>query len=82
MLFETLKYNYNIPFSTEMPCSAPANISDGYVTVSSSPLLDDNATYQCHPGFDLIGYAVSTCVALGPGVVNWQPAAPTCNSKL
>ncbi len=65
-----------------MPCPAPANITDGVVSVSPTPVLDDNATHQCNPGYELIGSPIRTCIALGPGSVNWYPPAPVCTSKL
>ena len=65
-----------------MPCPAPANLTDGVVTLSPTPVLDDNATHHCNPGFYLIGNDIRTCVAKGPGLVDWEPAVPTCNSKI
>ncbi len=64
-----------------MICSWPATISDGVVTYPGLPLLMDNATHECDPGFDLIGSHSRTCTALGPGLVDWYPAVPSCSSK-
>ncbi len=65
-----------------MPCPPPANITDGNVTVSASPVLNDNATYQCDVGHDLVGSAIRTCVASGPGQVDWAPGVPACSGDL
>ncbi len=65
-----------------MYCSWPSTISDGTVTYPGLPLLKDNATHECDPGFDLIGSAITTCTAFGPGWVDWSPESPTCNRKI
>ena len=73
-------------FQTEMPCPTPENITDGTVTiggtlaVSASPVLNDTADHVCNAGYDLLGAPVRTCIALGPGLVGWDPVSPTCNS--
>lgn len=39
------------------------------------------ATYECNPGFVLVGPDERTCVQLSPGRADWNRRAPTCERE-
>ena len=53
----------------------------GTVTVTGQQ-LEDEATYECNTGFELVGPPTRTCELQSPGNADWSGDEPTCRRML
>ena len=44
----------------------------------SGVTIDSTATYQCDPGFNLVGPSIRTCMQISPDTADWDQEAPVC----
>ena len=58
-------------------CNSPGEIIDGSQDQNTDTTYNSSITYQCDPGYNMIGGDTITCQSNG----KWSGAIPTCNSK-
>ena len=58
-------------------CPSLTNITNGMVETLDDLSTGQNATYTCHPGYDIIGYLTRTCQENG----SWSGSEPVCQIK-
>ena len=64
--------------STAVDCGALTNPANGQVSHTSGTAFEQNATYSCNTGYNLVGDSTRTCQATG----QWSGSAPTCQRML
>ena len=61
-------------------CPDPADIVNGMVTFTGNS-VGDTATYNCDPGFELIGDATTTCTLVDVNSTTFQLMPPVCRGE-
>ncbi|AAC95530.1 complement control protein homolog ccph [Ateline gammaherpesvirus 3] len=71
--------NWTVPNECQKRrCSTPADLLNGWYTVTGNLYYGSVITYTCNTGYQLLGSPTSSCL-LGPdGRVNWTPRPPIC----
>ena len=69
----------HIYFCTAL-CPDPVEPVNGMVTFSGNS-VDDNATYSCNMGFDLVGSSTAMCTQVDANSAEFSPAPPVCRRK-
>lgn len=73
------RWNGPPPRCEPLLCSAPIPPVDGYVTVTSNVTVPGTqATYDCRPGYELVGERLLSCSQTG----SWDHSFPYCRGKL
>lgn len=72
------RWNGPPPRCEPLLCSAPVPPSNGYVTVTSNITVPGTqATFDCRPGYELVGDQLVTCSQSG----SWDNSFPYCRGK-
>ena len=69
----------HIYFCTAL-CPDPFEPVNGMVTFTGNS-VDDNATYSCNLGFELIGSSTAMCMQVDANSAEFSPAPPVCRRK-
>ena len=69
----------HIYFCTAL-CPDPVDPVNGMVTFSGNP-VEDNATYSCNMGFELVGSSTAMCTQVDANSAEFSPAPPVCRRK-
>ena len=59
---------------TTVDCGPLTDPANGQVDHTYGTTVEQNATYSCNTGYNLVGDSIRTCQATG----NWSGGAPTC----
>ena len=70
----------HIYFCTAL-CPDPVDPVNGMVTFSGNS-VDNNATYSCNMGFELVGSSTAMCTQVDTNSVEFSPVPPVCRRKL
>ena len=58
-------------------CGDPGNPENGRRILQGGTTFQSNVTYECDPGFSLVGVSFRTCRADG----TWSGSQPSCTRK-
>ena len=61
-------------------CPDPVDPMNGMVTFTGMS-VNDNATYSCNVGFELVGSATVTCTQMDVNSAGFSPVPPECRRK-
>ena len=61
-------------------CPDPVDHVNGMVTFSGNS-VDDNATYSCNMGFELVSSSTALCTQVDANSAEFSPAPPVCRRK-
>ena len=71
---------YRHLFFCTVLCPDPVDPVNGMVTFSGNS-VDDNATYSCNMGFELVGSSTAMCTQVDANSAEFSPAPPVCRRK-
>ena len=60
-----------------MDCGDPGNPDNGRSILQGNTTFQSNVTYECDPGYRLVGVSNQTCSANG----TWSGSQPSCTCK-
>ena len=63
--------------SSVIDCGDPGNPENGRRILQGGTTFQSNVTYECNPGFSLVGVSFRTCRADG----TWSGSQPSCTRK-
>ena len=61
-------------------CPDPVDPVNGMVTFSGNS-VDDNATYSCNMGFELVSSSTTMCTQVDANSAEFSPTPPVCRRK-
>ena len=77
--------NYFLLLSSTAQCPELPPIENGSITYDPDMTPDfdigTDATYECDPGFILVGVMVRNCTVAIDGTGEWSEEPPTCERK-
>ena len=82
-MYKPLYFHYSHTFTAQCP-ELPA-IVNGFITYAPDDVADYDigtiATYQCNPGFILVGNMTRDCLEAADGTGEFNSEAPICECK-
>ena len=73
--------HYSHQFCSAALCPDPVDIVNGFVVTLTGNSVGDTATYDCDPGFELIGDPTTTCTRVDVNTAGFSPAPPVCRRE-